>query len=126
AATAMLTLFSDAQAKLRGEFRGYGANLLVTARSGETLPADALKKVDSQLQGNEVAAPFGYAIARVNGQAVVVGGLDVERTRRLDPFWLVSQWPEHGQALLGVRAAKRFGTGDLEMEFAGRKLRVVP
>ena len=31
AATAMLTLFSDVQAKLRGEFRSYGANIIVTA-----------------------------------------------------------------------------------------------
>ena len=124
AATAMLTLFSDAQAKLRGEFRGYGANLIVTPKAGTALAADVLQKIDSELRGDEVAAPFGYVIARANGQAVVVGGVDVARTRKLDPFWLVSQWPQGGEALLGTRAAKQFGDGELELEFAGRRLAV--
>src|SRR5207302_10626846 len=95
AATAMLTLFTDVQGKLRGDFRGYGANLLVTSKAGAPLSPDALSKVDAQLHSNEVAAPFGYVVAKVDGQAVVVGGVDVERTRKLDPFWMVSRWPEH-------------------------------
>jgi putative ABC transport system permease protein len=57
---------------------------------------------------------------------VVVGGIDVERTRRLDPFWLVSKWPAHGEALLGVRVARQLGSGDLDLEFRGRKLHVLP
>jgi putative ABC transport system permease protein len=126
AATAMLTLFTDVQSKLRGDFRGYGANLLVTSKQGDTLPPDALQKVEQELRGNEVAAPFGYVIAKANGQAVVVGGLDVERTRKLDPFWLVSGWPQHGTALLGVRAVKLLGPGELDIEFRGRKLHVRP
>src|SRR3954462_695160 len=76
AATAMLTLFTDVQAKLRGEFRSYGANLIVTAKSGNTLPADALQRVEGQLGNSGSAAPFGYVVARIDGQSVVVGGLD--------------------------------------------------
>ena len=121
----MLTLFNDAQAKLRGDFRGFGANLIVTANPGAALPPKSLQTVDSKLQGTEVAAPFAYAIAKVNGQAVVVGGFDVARMRRLDPFWLVSKWPSHGEALLGVRAAKQIASGALDLEFRGRALHVV-
>src|SRR3954453_5285938 len=77
AATALLTLFSDVQTKLRGEFRSYGANLILTERPGEHLPANALQIVESQLGGSGNAAPFGYVVARVNGYAIVVGGLNI-------------------------------------------------
>ena len=126
AATAMLTLFADVQAKLRGEFRSYGANLILTPRSGEALPPDALQIVDTHIGASANAAAFGYVVARLNGQAVVVGGLDVDRTRKVDPFWLASSWPEHDTALLGARAAKQFGRGDLKLEFRGLKIRVRP
>lgn len=123
AATAMLTLFTDVQAKLRGEFRSYGANLIVTAKSGDALPPDALQKVEGQLGSSGNAAPFGYVVARVDGQSVVVAGLDVERTKSVDPFWFASAWPGSGTALLGSRAAKRLGNSDLDLEFR-RKLHV--
>jgi putative ABC transport system permease protein len=124
AATAMLTLFSDVQAKLRGDFRGYGANVIITPKPSTSLSTDVLQKVDQQLGKNEVAAPFGYVIAKADGQAVVVGGLDVERTRKLDPFWMVSSWPQPGTALLGSRAAKQLGKVDLSLEFRGRTVTV--
>src|SRR5260370_17135887 len=38
AATAMLSLFVDVQAKLRKEFRNFGANLVVEAKSGGLAP----------------------------------------------------------------------------------------
>src|SRR4051812_4743170 len=117
AATAMLTLFTDVQAKLRGEFRSYGANLVVNASSGESIPADALQKIDAQVGSSGSAAPFGYVIARLNRQSVVVAGIDVERTKRVDPFWLATAWPGPGTALLGSRASKEFGDHDLELEF---------
>jgi putative ABC transport system permease protein len=126
AATAMLTLFTDVQSKLRGDFRGYGANLLLTAKAGTPLPPDALQRVEKELRENEVAAPFGYVIGKANGHAIVIGGLDPERTRKLDPFWLVSAWPQPGSALLGVRAAKLLGRDAIELEFRGRKLQVQP
>ncbi len=126
AATAMLTLFTDVQAKLRGEFRGYGANILVTSKSDASLPPDALQKVESQLGISGNAAPFGYLIAQAGDRSVVVVGIDVDRTKKVDPFWLATAWPESGAALLGARASKQFGKDDLELEFRGRKLRVAP
>src|SRR5712672_76344 len=41
-ATAMLNLYVDVQAKLRTEFRSYGANVVVVAKEGQSLPADSL------------------------------------------------------------------------------------
>ncbi len=59
AATAMLNLYADVQAKLRQEFRGYGANVVVVAKDGQTLPDDALQTVNAALSGHGVAVPFG-------------------------------------------------------------------
>ena len=55
-ATAMLNLYVDVQAKLRKEFRNYGANIVVVAKDGQALPADALDKVDPRLPGT--VSPF--------------------------------------------------------------------
>src|SRR5512141_1601488 len=48
-ATAMMNLYVDVQAKLRTEFRNYGANVVVVAKEGQTLPTDSLAKVASSL-----------------------------------------------------------------------------
>ena len=49
--TAMLNLYADVEAKLRREFRSYGANIVVIAKDGGNLPSDALSKVDAALSG---------------------------------------------------------------------------
>jgi len=106
-ATAMLNLYVDVQAKLRKEFRNYGANIVVVAKDGQALPTDALDKVNSALSGHGLAVPFAYVVARTsNGQSVVVAGTDLDQVRRLNSWWSVSAWPNSLQdALLGARAA---------------------
>jgi putative ABC transport system permease protein len=106
-ATAMLNLYVDVQAKLRKEFRNYGANVVVVGKDGQTLPADALTKVESALAGHGLAVPFAYIVARTSdGQSVVVAGTDLDRVRKLDSWWSVTAWPNASQdALLGTRAA---------------------
>jgi hypothetical protein len=101
-ATAMLNLYVDVQAKLRREFRNYGANIILVGRDGASLPADALTHVDSVLAGRGIAAPFGLVVARTSdGQPIVVAGTDFERVKQLDKWWSVSAWPEN--------AARQFG-----------------
>src|SRR5271170_1746754 len=76
-ATTMLNLYVDVQAKLRREFRNYGANIILVGKDGASLPADALTHVESVLGGRGVAAPFGLVVARTSdGQPVVVAGTD--------------------------------------------------
>src|SRR6202051_1529866 len=43
-ATAMMNLYVDVQAKLRTEFRSYGANVVLVAKNGEALPSNAVAK----------------------------------------------------------------------------------
>jgi putative ABC transport system permease protein len=106
AATAMINLFVDVQAKLRNEFRRYGANIVVVSKSGEALPAGAIEKTQSVIAGHGLAVPFGYVVARTKeGQSVVVVGTDFDRVKALDRWWKVSAWPSgNQQALIGAKA----------------------
>lgn len=106
-ATAMLNLYVDVQAKLRKEFRNYGANVVVVAKDGQTLPPDTLATVNHTLGGKALAVPFAYVVGRSQkGQSVVVAGTDFPLVRKLDHWWSVSAWPQGPQeALLGARAS---------------------
>ena len=106
-ATAMLNLYVDVQAKLRKEFRNYGANIVIVTKDGQPLPADAFDKVESALEGHGLAVPFAYVVARTSdGQSVVVAGTNLDQVRKLDSWWSVTAWPSVSQdALLGTRAA---------------------
>src|ERR1700676_2948375 len=106
-ATAMLNLYVDVQAKLRTEFRNYGANIVIVAKDGQALPADALDKVNSVVAGHGLAVPFAYVVARTpNGQSVVVSGTNLDQVRKLDSWGSVTAWPNASQeALVGASAA---------------------
>ncbi len=141
-ATAMLNLYVDVQAKLRREFRNYGANIIVVGRDGASLPSDALARVDSVLAGRGIAAPFGLVVARTgDGQPIVVAGADFERVRQLDRWWSVSNWPSEiptlaakdaarmgHPALIGVRALPSVAPKNqaFNLSFQGRILHVSP
>src|SRR5712691_10282065 len=47
-ATAMLNLYVDVQAKLRREFRNYGANIILVGRDGASLPSNAVSQAESE------------------------------------------------------------------------------
>jgi putative ABC transport system permease protein len=97
--TAMMNLYVDAQAKLRTEFRNYGANVVVVAKENQPLPADVLARIESTLGTKTLAVPFSYAVARTkDGQSVVVVGTDFARARQLNHWWNVSHWPTTPQA----------------------------
>ena len=127
-ATAMMDLYVDVQAKLRSEFRNYGANVVVVAKDGQGLPADALTKVESALRARSLAVPFSYAVARTaNGQSVVVVGTDFSRARQLNHWWKVSHWPlSPSEALVGMKADSALGLDrrPFELSFQGRKIQL--
>jgi putative ABC transport system permease protein len=93
-ATTMMNLYVDVQAKLRTEFRNYGANVIIVGKDGQALPSDALAQVESALGAKTLAVPFSYAVARTkDGQSVVVVGTDFARARQLNHWWNVNRWP---------------------------------
>src|SRR5271169_74813 len=62
-ATALLTLYADLDAKLHKEFRGFGANIVITAPANAPLPPGALARVQQVAGADAVAAEFAYAVA---------------------------------------------------------------
>src|SRR5216683_2772080 len=131
-ATAMMNLYVDVQAKLRTEFRNYGANVVIVGKNGQSLPADALAKVESATGpgAKTLAVPFSYAVARTkDGQSVVVVGTDFTRARQLNHWWKVSHWPdEPNQALIGMRAASVVSPSrqPFELTFQGKLIELTP
>jgi putative ABC transport system permease protein len=129
-ATAMMNLYVDVQAKLRKEFRSYGANVVVVGKDGAFLPPDAISKVESVLGGRGMAVPFAYVVARTpGGQSVVVAGADFERVQRLDRWWSVSAWPSAaGEALVGMRALPVVSPErkPFDLSFQGHTIHLIP
>jgi putative ABC transport system permease protein len=129
-ATAMLNLYVDVQAKLRREFRNYGANIILVGKNGASLPAESLSRVDSVLAGHGSAAPFALVVARTaDGQPIVVAGTDFDRVRQLNKWWSVSSWPSTAdQVLVGVRALPLVSPKNqpFALSFQGKTLQVSP
>lgn len=129
-ATAMLNLYVDVQAKLRKEFRNYGANVVVVGKDGAALPEDSLKKVNAVLDVRGLAVPFAYVVARTSdGQSVVVSGTAFEQVRKLDSWWSVSGWPQTTRdALVGTRAAAVVSSQakPFDLTFQGRTIHLTP
>ena len=129
-ATAMMNLYVDVQAKLRTEFRNYGTNVVVVAKEGQALPADALDKIETALGPKTLAVPFSYAVARTkNGQSVVVVGTDFARAHQLNHWWNVTRWPAaQNDALVGMRAASVVNPDrrPFELSFQGRTIELAP
>src|SRR5262245_9989928 len=99
--TAILNLSRDVQAKVRGELRGYGANVVLTAPEGKSLPANSLGLVDSALKGRGIAVPFAYLVARTQADSpLVVVGTDFERLRKLNPGWDIANYEAKGNGAL--------------------------
>jgi len=140
AATAMINLFVDVQAKLRNEFRNYGANIVVVGKDGEALPARAIQQVESAIDGRGIAVPFAYVVARTtDGQSVVVVGTEFDRVKSLDHWWKVSGWPTTSrQALVGIKTlpvvaprgtlaqAEAGQASPFSLTFQGREIQLQP
>src|ERR1700727_1458298 len=76
-ATAALTIYSDLEAKLSRDFRGFGANVIVTRSQGSLTQNDfaALQNVAKVKQD---VVPMAYAVATTSsGSRVIVGGTDL-------------------------------------------------
>ena len=108
ASTAMLNLYVDVQAKLRKEFRNFGANIVVEAKPGQSFTPETLASVESLVAGKGLAVPFAYAVARTEkDQPIVVAAVNFDAVRKLNPWWSVTAWPNAAnQALVGTRAVR--------------------
>lgn len=117
-ATAALTIYSDLEGKLSREFRGFGANVIVTKASG-ALGAHELSDIRKILGSTGEIVPVGYAIATetTSNARIVVGGVDIDKLRRLNSSWSFSNAGK-GNALVGRRVDETISHGaDLKLSF---------
>ena len=128
-ATAALTIYSDLEGKLSREFRGFGANVIITRASG-SLPVDELAKINAALGNKAKAVPVAYAIAAgPNDAKVVVAGADLDALRELNSWWSVRPVePSGGKAWIGSHAAALFAPtgGKFSLIFGSRKAEIHP
>lgn len=126
-ATALLDVYSDIGAKLGGDFRNFGANVIVTATTGFGPPD--IDTVRQSAGDGAVLMPEALAVAETNsGRAVVVVGTDFASAEKMNGWWDVSKWPNSPkEALVGERVDLPMKPlSAIPLEFAGKKLNILP
>jgi putative ABC transport system permease protein len=125
--TALMTLYADIGAKLRGDFRGFGANVIVTAKPGNQFSVEDLAALKKDVGADGLVVPYGYAVARTeDGQPVVVVGTNFYSAGTINTSWSVTGWPQqNGEALVGSRVEALFATAEhpSTLAFNGRLIR---
>src|SRR5262249_32974872 len=128
-ATAALTVYTDLENKLSREFRGFGANVVVTRQEG-SLSADDLAKISGALGGKGQVVPVAYAIASAgNGSRVVIAGTRIDAFRELNSWWSIQDAGHHRtQVLVGARTAKALCPGGKEfsVSFGAKQATLAP
>jgi putative ABC transport system permease protein len=117
-ATAALTIYSDLEGKLSREFRGFGANVLLTKTSG-ALTTSELSDIHKIVGNTGEIVPVAYAIATetTSNARIVVGGADLTQLRRLNSSWSFSNAGQDS-ALVGARVDETITHGaDLQLSF---------
>ena len=107
-ATALFSVYSDIARKMRVQFRGFGANIVIAPSGGaQTVPLAAVALAEKQ---GAVAAPFIYTVGRVESEPVVVAGTDFRRAGPLTNYWRVdgARAPALGECLVGNNVAAHF------------------
>jgi putative ABC transport system permease protein len=93
-ATALFSVYSDIERKMRVQFRGFGANIVIAPSGGEeTVPLTAVALAERQ---GAVAAPFIYSVGRVEGEPAplpITGAWMARAPRGRGNAWWAPTWP---------------------------------
>ena len=135
-ATAALTIYSNLEGNLSREFRGFGANVIVTKPEGSFTQADMASmwsvvkpKVAFRTTAEFDVVPIAYAVAATASDTrIVVGGADLSKLERINSWWSTRQINASGNALIGSRAAQRLsGSGEaFTLSFGAKTLSIRP
>jgi putative ABC transport system permease protein len=126
-ATAALTLYSDLEGRLSREFRGFGANVIIT-RNSAALSAGELARINAIVGSQGEVVPVAYAIGSETGSGarIVVGGADLNQFAKLNPSWSFSS-PPRDAALIGSRVESAIAHGNaFSISFGGASTVVNP
>jgi putative ABC transport system permease protein len=124
-ATAALTIYSDLEGRLSREFRGFGANVVVTKNSGALTPSE-LYDVRKIVGSAGEIVPVGYAIATetTSKSRIVVGGADLDKLRELNASWAFSNTGQES-ALVGARVDETLAHGgNMQISFGKASISV--
>lgn len=127
-ATAALTVYYDLENKLSREFRSFGANVVVTARTG-SLDASTIAAINTSLAGKGDVVPAAYAIADGPSHTrVVIGGADLQALNTLNSWWSSRPVNSEGNALVGSRAAALYSQNGetFDVAYGSKTLQVHP
>lgn len=127
-ATAGLTVYYDLENKLSREFQSFGANVVVTARTGALNDAE-IATIKSAIAGKGAVVPVGYAIAGGPGNTrVVIGGANLAALSRLNSWWSIHKADDAGTALVGARAGALYSPNGaaFEIGFSSKKIQIRP
>ncbi|MDQ2899451.1 MAG: FtsX-like permease family protein [Acidobacteriota bacterium] len=107
-ATALFTIYADLDRKVREQFRGYGANLVIApAGSDSTVPLEAVAQAELR---HSAATPYLASIGYIGGEPVVLEGVDFARAGPFTEYWRVegSRTVSSGECLAGGAVAAHF------------------
>ncbi len=124
-ATALLSIYGDVSGKLGGDFKKFGANVIVSAPEG--MSAAQIAELERTAGTSVTGLPSAFAVAKTaSGKPVVVVGTDFIAAQKMDSFWSVTKWPSAaGEALIGSRAAGVFSAeARPSLEFNGKQYEV--
>ena len=127
-ATAALTIYSDLEGRLSRDFRGFGANVVVSRPQGSLTQNDfaALRTVVNTKQN---VVPIAYAVGTASsGSRVIVGGTDLASLAQMNSWWSTKQVSADGSALMGARAAEQLSPSGqpFTVTFGSKTLSVRP
>jgi putative ABC transport system permease protein len=119
AATALLTIYTDVDAKLNREFRQFGANLIITTSPNGSLP---VAEIATHLGNADSTVPYTFAVVKTSdGRPLVASGTFISRALRMNPAWKVELRNDTEAPLVGKRVLQRLAPDGLELEFRGRQ-----
>lgn len=106
-ATALFSLYSSVEQRIRTEFQGFGANLVMVPAPGATLPLDAVTAARAQ---QAIAAPVLLTTTKIDGHDVLVAGLDFAYAPILHAYWQArgARSAGAGECLAGANLSERF------------------
>lgn len=113
--SALLTVYCDAEARLRHELRAYGPNLILAARHGTRFDSTLGRSLDQLLdeRGIKARAALLYTGVAIRGTMIPAVGVDFAQLHQLNRWWrLEGRRPAAGEktaCLVGRRLAQRLG-----------------
>lgn len=114
-ATAALTIYADLEGRLSRDFRGFGANVVVTRHDGSFTDSDlaamwrvVAPKIAFKTTMDSDVVPIAYSVASTpTGTRIVVGGADLQKLLGINSWWSTKQINASGTAFIGSRAASQ-------------------